>query len=262
MEHVPLLVLGAGIDGLAASLCLAHQGFPVELLDRGPDPESLDDAGPSGSMVLRPSAARVLHGLGLLDTLRPRALEVQRYTHLDAGSGQPLRKVELGDVARARFGYPCLIVARRDLRRALAQACAADEMIGVHYECRPTAVEDIGDAALVTLDGGTSWRAEALVGADGSSSRVRGLLEAGAGALSPTFVVRRTTVAVERGRTVEPGDAGVVGPAAAGDAPADSPRWRRGRPHHAGRPAPRRAGVGRLPARARAAPGRERRRGP
>ncbi len=204
MEHVPLLVLGAGIDGLAASLCLAHQGFPVELLDRGPDPESLDDAGPSGSMVLRPSAARVLHGLGLLDTLRPRALEVQRYTHLDAGSGQPLRKVELGDVARARFGYPCLIVARRDLRRALAQACAADEMIGVHYECRPTAVEDIGDAALVTLDGGTSWRAEALVGADGSSSRVRGLLEAGAGALSPTFVVRRTTVASSAGEPSNP----------------------------------------------------------
>ena len=65
MEHVPLLVLGAGIDGLAASLCLAHQGFPVQLLERGPDPETLDDtAGSTGSMLLRPSAARVLQGLG------------------------------------------------------------------------------------------------------------------------------------------------------------------------------------------------------
>jgi 3-hydroxybenzoate 6-monooxygenase len=204
MEQVPLLVLGAGIDGLAAALCLAHQGFPVELLERGSDPQSLDDAGPSGSMVLRPSAARVLHGLGLLDPLRTLALEVQRYTHLDAASGQPLRKVELGDVARARFGYPCLIVARRDLRRVLAQACADDEMIGVHYECRPTAVEDIGDAALVTLEGGTEWRAEALIGADGASSRVRGLLEQGAGALSPTFVVRRTTVAASAGEPASP----------------------------------------------------------
>jgi 3-hydroxybenzoate 6-monooxygenase len=204
MEHVPLLVLGAGIDGLAAALCLAHQGFPVELLERGPDPQSLDDTGPSGSMVLRPSAARVLHGLGLLDTLRPLALEVQRYTHLDASSGQPLRKVELGDVARARYGYPCLIVARRDMRRVLAQACAADEMIGVHYESRLTAVEDIGDAALVCLEGGTEWRAEALVGADGASSRVRALLESGAGALSPTFVVRRTTVAASAGEPASP----------------------------------------------------------
>jgi salicylate hydroxylase len=204
MEHVPLLILGAGIDGLAAALCLAHQGFPVELLERGPDPQSLDDAGPSGSMVLRPSAARVLHGLGLLDSLRPQALEVQRYCHLDATTGQPLRKVELGDVARARFGYPCLIVARRDLRRVLAQACAADEMIGVHYECRPTAVEDIGDAALVTLEGDVEWRAEALVGADGASSRVRALLENGSGALSPTFVVRRTTVAASAGEPASP----------------------------------------------------------
>ena len=205
MEHVPLLVLGAGIDGLAASLCLAHQGFPVQLLERGPDPETLDDtAGSTGSMLLRPSAARVLQGLGVLEGLRPRALEVQRYCHLDAASGQPLRKVELGEVARARFGYPCLIVARRDVRRALAQACAADEMIGVHYDCRPTAVGDIGDAALVTLEDGTQWRAEALVGADGASSRVRGLLEAGAGALSPTFVVRRTTVASSAGEPASP----------------------------------------------------------
>jgi 2-polyprenyl-6-methoxyphenol hydroxylase-like FAD-dependent oxidoreductase len=204
MEHVPLLVLGAGIDGLAAALCLAHQGFPVQLLERGPDPESHDDAGATGSMLLRPFAARVLQGLGLLDGLRPRSLEVQRYCHLDAATGQPLRKVELGDVARARFGYPCLIVARRDLRRALAQACAADEMIGVHYDCRPSAVGDIGDAALVTLEDGAQWRAEALVGADGASSRVRGLLEAGAGALSPTFVVRRTTVASSAGEPAIP----------------------------------------------------------
>ncbi|MCD2192742.1 FAD-dependent monooxygenase [Actinomycetospora endophytica] len=204
MEQVPLLVLGSGIDGLAAALCLAHQGFPVELLERGPDPQALDDAGPTGSMVVRPSAVRVLHGLGLLDALRPLALEVQRYTHLDAASGQPLRKVELGDVARARFGYPCLIVARRDMRRVLAEACAGDEMIGVHFESRPTEVEDIGDAALVTLEGGVQWRAEALVGADGASSRVRGLLESGAGALSPTFVVRRTTVAASAGEPASP----------------------------------------------------------
>lgn len=204
MEHVPLLVLGAGIDGLAAALCLAYQGFPVQLLERGPDPESLDDPGPSGSMVVRPSAARVLQGLGLLDALRPQALEVQRYCHLDAASGQPLRKVELGDAARTRFGYPCLIVTRRDVRRALARACAADEMIGVHYERQPTAVEDIGDAALVTVEDGGQWRAEALVGADGASSRVRGLLEAGAGALSPTFVVRRTTVASSAGEPASP----------------------------------------------------------
>lgn len=204
MEQVPLLVLGAGVDGLAAALCLAHQGFPVELLDRGADPLSPEDAGLSGSVVLRPSAARVLHGLGLFEELHPVGLEVQRYVHFDAASGEPLRKVELGESARARFGYPCLIVARRDLRRVLAQACAADEMIGLHYECRPSAVEDIGDAGLVTLEGGEQWRAEALVGADGASSRVRGLLEGSAGTLSPTFVVRRTTVAANAGEPASP----------------------------------------------------------
>ena len=87
MEQVPLLVLGAGIDGLAAALCLAHQGFPVQLLDRGPDPAALDDAGPTGSALVRPSAVRVLHGLGVLDELRSTALELRHfcpvsYTHL------------------------------------------------------------------------------------------------------------------------------------------------------------------------------------
>ena len=204
MEQVPLLVLGAGIEGLAVALCLAHQGFPVQLLDRGPEPDADDgDAFPSGVTVLRPAASRVLHGLGLLDALAARALEVQRYLHLDAGSGQVLRKVELGEVVRARFGYPCLLVERLELRRILARACARDEMIKVRYDCRFADVEDIGEAALVTLDDGEQWRAEALVGADGSSSRVRALLDGGTGALSPTFVVRRTTVASTAGESAQ-----------------------------------------------------------
>ncbi|GLZ51006.1 FAD-dependent monooxygenase [Actinomycetospora sp. NBRC 106378] len=204
MEQVPLLVLGTGVDGLATALCLAHQGFPVQVLDRGPDPAVEDDPALTGTTLLRPAATRVLHGLGLLDPLQDRTLELQRLTHLDAGTGQPLRKVELGDQVRARFGYPVLIVARQELRRTLAQACARDEMITVRYDSRLTGVEDIGDAALVTLEGGEEWRSEALVGGDGASSRVRALLDGGAGALSPTFVVRRGTVAATAGEPAHP----------------------------------------------------------
>lgn len=204
MEQVPLLVLGTGIDGLATALCLAHQGFPVQVLDRGPDPAVEDDPALTGSTLLRPAATRVLHGLGLLDPLVGRTLELQRLTHLDAGTGQPLRKIELGEQVRARFGYPVLIVARQTLRRTLAEACARDEMISTRYDSRLTGVEDIGDAALVTVEGGEEWRAEALVGADGASSRVRALLDGGAGALSPTFVARRGTVAATAGEPAHP----------------------------------------------------------
>ncbi|MDL5155248.1 FAD-dependent monooxygenase [Actinomycetospora termitidis] len=201
---MPLLVLGTGVDGLATAMCLAHQGFPVQVLDRGPDPRVDTEAGPSGSTLLRPAASRVLHGLGVLDGLQPRTLEVQRLSHCDAATGQPLRKIELGEVVRARFGYPFLIADRRELRRVLAEACARDEMIDVRWDSRLTGVEDIGDAALVGLEGGEEWRAEALVGADGSSSRVRALLDGGAGALSPTFVVRRGTIAASAGESTHP----------------------------------------------------------
>lgn len=185
MVAVPLLVLGARFAGLATALFLAHQGFPVHVVDRD-RPEDVD----RGLAVLTPAALRELAALGLADPLAAGAWEPRRLQHADAESGAVLRVADLGPVVRARFGRPYLLVPHAALRAALVAACEADEMIAVTYGRSATGVEDLGDAALVTDDGGGRYRAEAVIGADGPGSRVRALLGGGHPISSPYLVHR------------------------------------------------------------------------
>lgn len=187
MQHVPLLVLGADLDGLAAALSLAHQGFPVHVLDRGPDPlEAPGDVPPepAGAVQLGPQACGELAALGL-DELLEDAVEPQRMLHDDAVTGRTLREVGLGRAVRKRFGQPLLAVGRARLRRGLALACASDDTITVEYRRRPAVVRDVVEAVLVGDEEAPRYRAEALVAADGADTRVRALLGGGALASMP-----------------------------------------------------------------------------
>ncbi|GAA4907996.1 salicylate hydroxylase [Actinomycetospora succinea] len=185
MVAVPLLVLGARFAGLTTALFLAHQGFPVHVVDRD-RPGDVD----RGLAVLTPSALRELAALGLADPLAAQAWEPRRLAHADADSGAVLRVAELGPVVRARFGRPYLLVPHAVLRACLVTACEADEMVTVTYGRSATAVEDLGDAVLVTDDEGDRYRAEAVIGADGPGSRVRAHLGGGHAISSPYLVHR------------------------------------------------------------------------
>jgi salicylate hydroxylase len=182
---VPLLVLGARVSGLATALFLAHQGFPVHVLERDPPVDGDPDVA-----VLPPHALRELAVLGLADAVCAQAWEPVRLTHADAGTGALLRVADLGSAVRTRFGRPYVLVPCAVLRALLVAACAADEMVTVEYGRTVAAVEDLGDAVLVTDDTGGSYRAEAVVGADGPGSRLRGHL-GGGHAVSAPYLLHR-----------------------------------------------------------------------
>jgi 2-polyprenyl-6-methoxyphenol hydroxylase-like FAD-dependent oxidoreductase len=182
---VPLLVLGSRFSGLVTALFLAHQGFPVHVLERD-GPEDVDP----GLAVLTPAALRELAALGLGDALTVAAWEPRCLAHADAGSGTVLRVAELGAAVRARYGRPYLLVPHAALRGLLVTACAADEMVTVEWGRRAAAVEDVGDAVVVTDESGAHYRAEALVGADGSASRVRPHLGGGHPVTGPYLLHR------------------------------------------------------------------------
>lgn len=185
MVAVPLLVLGSRFAGLTTALFLAHQGFPVHVLERD-RPEDVD----RGLAVLTPAALRELAALGLADRLAVQAWEPRRLVHADADSGAVLRATELGPVVRARFGRPYLLAPHAALRALLVAACRADEMVTVTYGRSAVSVEDLGDAVLVTDDTGAHYRAEAVVGADGPGSPVRPHL-GGGHVLSSPYLVHR-----------------------------------------------------------------------
>jgi salicylate hydroxylase len=166
-----LIVAGAGIGGLTASLALARQGFRVVVLEKA---ERLEEAG--AGLQLSPNASRVLVELGLQPRLASRAITPEAISIISARSGGEIARLPLGDAAASKAGAPYWVVHRADLQAALQAEVNDHPDIDLRLGCQ---FEDVGTHAkgltVVQRSGNTRQQevALALVGADGIWSAVR-----------------------------------------------------------------------------------------
>ena len=166
-----LIVAGAGIGGLTASLALARQGFRVVVLEKA---ERLEEAG--AGLQLSPNASRVLIELGLQPRLASRAITPEAISIISTRSGGEIARLPLGDAATAKAGAPYWVVHRADLQAALQAEVNDHPDIELRLGCQ---FEDVGTHAkgltVVQRSGNTRQQevALALVGADGIWSAVR-----------------------------------------------------------------------------------------
>src|SRR5579859_6404207 len=94
-----IIVAGAGIGGLTASLALAKQGFRVVVLEKA---ERLEEAG--AGLQLSPNASRVLIDLGLRPPL-PGAVTPEAICLMNAVSGSEIVRLPLDRVAPSAAPY-------------------------------------------------------------------------------------------------------------------------------------------------------------
>jgi salicylate hydroxylase len=161
------LVVGGGIGGLSAALCLAQQGLTVTVLEQS---AGFGEIG--AGIQLSPNCTRVLHHLGLAEPLRaagflPEGTEMRHWRR-----GHLIASNPLGDTVRERYGFPYYHIHRADLIRVLAQAAAEHPRITLHTGARVTAIEEHADGVRVHA-GNASHEGALLVGADGIHSVVR-----------------------------------------------------------------------------------------
>ncbi|HSV24615.1 MAG TPA: FAD-dependent monooxygenase [Xanthobacteraceae bacterium] len=158
-------VIGGGIGGLAAALCLLKAGFDVHVYEQA---KALGEIG--AGINIGPNASRILHRLGISDVLAKTGVKPLRFDQRRWDDGRYLLRSPLGEVVETAFGAPYYTFHRADLHRALADAIPPDR---VHLAHQFTNLIDHGDRVEAHFENGTSISAAALIGADGIHSAVR-----------------------------------------------------------------------------------------
>ncbi|WP_027583512.1 FAD-dependent monooxygenase [Bradyrhizobium sp. Ai1a-2] len=169
-----VVVAGAGIGGLTASLALAAKGFRVVILEKAPQ---LEEVG--AGLQLSPNASSILVGLGLEPRLAPRAVTPDAISVISTRAGGEIARLPLGKAASRRAGSPYWVMHRADLQRALQAEVEEHPDIELRLGWQFEDVADNARGLMVAARCGEARQHElaaALIGADGIWSSVRARL--------------------------------------------------------------------------------------
>jgi salicylate hydroxylase len=166
-----VIVAGAGIGGLTASLALARNGFRVIVLEQA---ERLEETG--AGIQLSPNATRTLIDLGLGDRLRPHVIAPTALRVRAARSGREIVRIPLGEAVAQRYGAPYWVIHRGDLQMALGAAVAQELDISLKLGMRMEDFATYPQGVTVSANGAAGlWNEHgyALIAADGLWSAAR-----------------------------------------------------------------------------------------
>ena len=164
-----VVVVGAGIGGLTASILLSRVGAHVTLVERSERPSEVGAA-----LALQANGMAVLDRLGLLGRVAAESARIDRMD-IRTVTGRLLLSSAMPD-----FGGGldhALAVPRTVLHRLLLEAAMSSDGVETRFGCRVVRADADGS---VTLDGSSqraapvTLRAGLVVGADGAGSAVRG----------------------------------------------------------------------------------------
>jgi 2-polyprenyl-6-methoxyphenol hydroxylase-like FAD-dependent oxidoreductase len=113
---------------------------------------------------------------------------------MDAVTGLPITRLDLGDAFRAHYGYPYIVMHRGDLLAAELKACRYHPSITLHSGHEAISIEQDDDSVHVTCSDGTQFECDAVVGADGLWSLVRKAVHDDGDPVCAQYVAYRGTV--------------------------------------------------------------------
>ena len=165
MDKLNVLIVGAGIGGLTAALCLARRGHAVQILE-----QSAAATTSGAGIQLSPNCTKVLHSLGLAEELIaaaciPDAIEIRHWQDARIITSAPL-----GSGITEKFGSPYYHIHRTDLAQLLLHKVS--QCCEIHFNVAVDRVLDDG-REVSAISGSATYKADLLIGADGIHSTVK-----------------------------------------------------------------------------------------
>jgi FAD-dependent urate hydroxylase len=177
-----ILVVGAGISGLAAARGLRVAGFRPDVVEELPATTV-----PGAGIFLPGTASRALRQLGLDTPLRPLGDLIFRQLFLDAAGGE-LFEIDLAalwaGVGESRA------LSRADLQQVLLTSVGGE----VRYDTAVRDLEIVDGGAKVEFGNGAIAEYDLVIGADGRRSTIRAKAGIGGAAVPTGQIVYRSVV--------------------------------------------------------------------
>jgi len=169
MKKKPAIaIVGAGMGGLAAAATLRRFGCDVSVFE-----QATRFARVGAGIQVSPNAFRVLRGLGLEPHIRSFAFQPPSWRSRVWDTGEEKFDYPLGPAAEKRYGAPYLQLHRGDLHAALASLVPKEAL---RLNQRLTGIDQAADGVTLHFEDGSRARADGVIGADGTHSRIRELL--------------------------------------------------------------------------------------
>jgi salicylate hydroxylase len=166
-----ILIVGAGIGGLTATLALLRAGHDVDVYEQAHELAEL-----GAGVQISANGARVLFALGLENAIRNVWCEAAGKEIRLWNTGETWKLFDLVADSVERYGAPYFMIHRADLHRALIDAVRARKPDAIRLGSRCVGFDDDGADVTLQLANGERISGDALIGADGVHSRIRNIL--------------------------------------------------------------------------------------